>query len=158
MTPNTPSEEIVQPAGAGDAYWLLGDLYTIKSRADQTGGRMSVVEAVIWPGHGSPPHIHPKDDETFYILEGRFEVRLGDKTVEAGPGSFVHLPAGGLHCYTNVGDRPGKFIFVCTPGGFEQMFIDLGRRATQTTTPPPFGEAEVQALIAAAPRYGLKLV
>ena len=104
-----------------------------------------------------PPHIHHREDETFYILEGEFSLLRGDQTFAATAGSLVYIPKGTLHTFKNVGISPGRFLVVITPAGFEKFFEEIGELATDKSSPPPFSPATVEKLMALAPRYNLEV-
>src|SRR5260370_39385597 len=74
---------------------------------------------------------------SLWVLDGEFSVSLGERTLTAGQGAFVHIPKGTLHTYKNTGSTPGRMIVLLTPGGFERLREELGEPATQLTTPPP---------------------
>jgi mannose-6-phosphate isomerase-like protein (cupin superfamily) len=147
------THEVALTNGAGRSVWLLGDLYTFK----MTGDALSVTEITAFPQNGPPPHIHLREDESFWVIEGEFSVLLADQTITAGTGAFVHVPKGMLHTYKNVGNTPGKLIVLLTPGGFEKLWDDLGQPATQTTMPPAPDPAIIPKLLALAPKYHLEI-
>jgi quercetin dioxygenase-like cupin family protein len=103
-------------------------------RSTDTGGLFSLFELTTPPGGGPPPHRHDREDETFYVLEGRYEIRLGDDLHVAGPGTVVHGPRTVPHGFRNVGDAPARMLCVATPGGAERMFEEL---AELTSAGPP---------------------
>src|ERR671929_168065 len=74
-------------------------------------------------------HIHHREDEAFWLLEGRLTVRCGDSTFTAEPGSFTLLPRGVPHTFLVEGDTPARLLSICTPGGFERYFAAAGRPA-----------------------------
>jgi mannose-6-phosphate isomerase-like protein (cupin superfamily) len=76
----------VVPAGAG-----LADDPGLKASQHSTGGALSIFETSI--GAGPPLHVHDREDESFYVLDGELSVRCGDDAFEAAAGSFVFLPA-----------------------------------------------------------------
>jgi mannose-6-phosphate isomerase-like protein (cupin superfamily) len=96
----------------GRSLWLFGDLCTIKF----AGEALSVTEVKAFPQNGPPPHIHRREDESFWVLDGDFSVMLGQQMLTAGPGTFVHVPKGTLHTYKNIGRAPGRMIVMLTPG------------------------------------------
>ena len=115
------------------------------------------VELTAFPQNGPPPHIHLREDESFLVLDGEFSVLLGERTLTAGQGAFVHIPKGTLHTYKNIGSTPGRIIILLTPGGFERLWEELGEPATQLTTPPPVDAGVIEKLIALAPNYHLQI-
>jgi mannose-6-phosphate isomerase-like protein (cupin superfamily) len=72
---------------------LFGDPYTFKF----SGEALSVTELTAFPQNGPPPYIHLREDESFWVLDGVFSVLLGERTLTAGQGAFVHFPKGTLH-------------------------------------------------------------
>jgi mannose-6-phosphate isomerase-like protein (cupin superfamily) len=108
---------------------------------------------------GPPPHIHRREDETFYVLEGTCTFRLGDERITAGPGDFINVPRGMVHCFHNDGTEATRLILTFTPGGMEDFFRDTLERAYDIHAPVPDNVGEVAArYVAAAPRHGLEFV
>jgi mannose-6-phosphate isomerase-like protein (cupin superfamily) len=121
----------VLETGQGRCFWFMGDFYAIKTTPEQTGGAYSVVEVESFPGNGPPPHIHHREDECFYVVEGAFSVILGGKILDIADGDFIRIPKGTPHTYKNVGAIPGKLLVVFSPGGFEQLFAEVGKQGTR---------------------------
>lgn len=141
----------------GRSYWGPGDRYTFLVTGDETDGAYFSMLAVVPPMGGPPPHTHRDEDETFYILEGHPTFRLGDERVQAGPGDFVNIPRGMLHCFRNFTDEPVRMILTFTPSGIERFFEETLERAYDLTQEPPDNLDEVGARYAeAAPRYGME--
>ena len=113
--------------------------------------------AMVPPQGGPPLHVHRSEDETFYVLEGTPTFRLGDERIVAGPGDFVNIPRGALHCFRNFSDEPMRMILTFTPAGIEKFFEETLERAYDLTQECPDNLAEVGARYAeAAPRYGME--
>ena len=83
----------------GEAFWLLGMLQTIKIGAQDTGGTYGLVEIVVPAGLGSPWHVHPEEDEWFYVLEGELTVWVADTRLSLNAGSFAFGPKGVPHTF-----------------------------------------------------------
>ncbi|TCN40079.1 cupin domain [Kribbella orskensis] len=79
---------------------------------EQTGGQIGLVEAMVPPGGGPPPHIHERTDETFYMVNGELEFLSGDETFTASSGDVVFLPRGNVHRFHNPGIRPATLVFI----------------------------------------------
>jgi quercetin dioxygenase-like cupin family protein len=127
----------VYPDG-GRSIWLIGMLATFKAVSAETGGAYALYEATVPPHLGAPPHIHHRETEAFYVLEGAFEFVQGERTVRASVGDFVHIPMGVVHGFTNVGQGLARFLAIVTPGGLhEQLLAALGEPAQAATLPPP---------------------
>ena len=126
----------------GEAWWWLGSLAVIKATAQDTGGQMTIVEITEPAGTEAPLHVHHREDEAFWILEGNVTFEVGGATIEAGPGDYVFGPRDIPHRYT-VGDEDCRMLFVFTPGGFEQLIREMSEPAVERALPPPADEEEV---------------
>lgn len=147
------------PPGEGNSYWVVGDFITIKITGKDTQGAFAVVETTTAPQVGPPPHVHSREDETFYILEGTFEFLAGDRTFTATAGAMVHGPRGIPHTFKNVGDTTGKLLVIATPAGFEEFVAEVGAPGSDAgAPPPPPGPADIERLIAAGARHGIQLL
>src|SRR5262249_32496010 len=84
---------------------------------EATGGATSVIVAWHKPGEGPPDHVHFKQEEILFIIEGLYEVTVGDETAKAGPGSIVFIPRNVVHRFKNVGSITGRMLGWSLPGG-----------------------------------------
>ncbi len=133
-------------------FGSLGVVWKIES--DETEGRFSVVDHPIPPRTlAAPLHFHTREDEYSYVLEGTLGGLLGDRVVEAGPGSWVFKPRGEWHTFWNAGDTACRIVEVISPAGFENYFRDLAEvfRDGGATGPDPVRMVEV------GERYGLEM-
>jgi mannose-6-phosphate isomerase-like protein (cupin superfamily)/catechol 2,3-dioxygenase-like lactoylglutathione lyase family enzyme len=139
----------VYPDG-GRSIWLLGMLITFKAVSEETGGEYSLYELTVPPQLGAPPHIHHRETEAYYMLDGEVEFLKGERTVRAGVGQFVHVPNGVVHAFSNVGQEPARFLGIVTPGGLhEKLLSSLGEPAkTETLLAPPEGPPDVERFAA----------
>jgi quercetin dioxygenase-like cupin family protein len=145
-------------AGEGRSTWVVGDRYTIKASGADTGGAFALIEALVPPQNGPPPHIHHREDEAFYVLEGELEFQVDGRRFSAGPGSWVTLARGSLHSFRNVGTTPARILIVVTPAGLENYFLEVGREpgedAGTVVVPTP---EDIEQLVATAPKYGIEI-
>lgn len=107
------------------------DLGTFATRfligSEETGGRFSLVEHPIPPRTlAAPLHRHVHEDEYSYVLEGRLGVMLGNEVIYGNPGDLVFKPRNQWHTFWNAGDEPCRILEMISPGGFEQMFMEMG--------------------------------
>src|SRR5919112_1121064 len=143
--------------GEGEALWGDGLLATIKANGEQTDGRSSLVEILAPEGYGSALHVHHREDEGFWILEGELTFYVGDQTIKARPGSFLFGPKDVPHAFTVV-SGPARLLFILSPAGFEDLVREMGEPARELTIPPqpeePPSEAEMERMAAIAAKYG----
>jgi quercetin dioxygenase-like cupin family protein len=145
-------------AGEGERTWIVGDTMTFKATGADTGGKLHLLENLTAPGGGPPPHVHTREDEFFYVLDGSFEVRIGDEVHSLGPGGFAYVRRGTVHNFRNTADAPSRILVGFTPAGIEGFFRESGRPATDDGPAPPVDEDEIARTTAAAPTYGLEAV
>src|SRR5205809_7360253 len=102
----------------GEAFWLLGMLEVVKISGADTGGEFGLLEVTVRAGEGSPWHVHPDEDEWFYVIEGEFTVHVGDERLTLTPAPFAFGPKGVPHTFT--GERDGsKALVGFAPFNFE---------------------------------------
>lgn len=143
------------PDGEGKKVWMVGtDLITFKTASEDTDGEFFLFDSLVLPGGGPPPHIHHRESESFYVLEGQFEFLAVDKWIKAAPGSFVHVPKGTLHTLKNAGDSVGRLLTLAVPAGLDRFFEEAGEPGTDVSSPP--GPPDVKKLLATAERYGIE--
>ena len=145
-------------AGEGERIWIVGDTMTLKATSEGTAGKLVLLENLTAPDGGPPPHIHTNEDEFFFVLDGAFEIRIGDELNEVGPGGFAYVPRGTVHNFRNTADTPSRILVGFTPGGMEGFFRASGRPATDDGPAPPLDEEEIARTTAAAPTYGVEAV
>jgi len=123
----------------------------LKPHGEMTGGAMAVVEATVPAGHGPPKHVHSREDESFYVIEGRFRLWHGDDLMEVGPGEVAYMPKDVPHTYQNIGSEPGRLLVTIIPAGFEGFFRDVSQRGLSAPE-------DMQELNALAGKYGLQFL
>jgi quercetin dioxygenase-like cupin family protein len=108
-----------------------GEIY-IHATAAETGGAIGMWETFSAPGTGPHRHTHTRETEIFRVIEGYYRFWCGDDVVEGGPGLTVTLPPRVPHCWRNISDGPGRMLAIVTPGGFEQLFVDIVETGAST--------------------------
>lgn len=150
----TIAEIILLGPGEGNTGSVLGDKYTFKAVSKDTGGAYALWEVAAPPLAGGPPaHIHEREDEAFYILEGELSFQIGERTAIASAGTFVFAPRGIVHKFSNPSSKPVKALVIASPAGFEKALEEMAQIAPRGDQPP-----DVQKLIAIADRFGVKIV
>jgi quercetin dioxygenase-like cupin family protein len=165
MTQQTGRMQMLEPLavrkGEGQARWWFGALAEIKATAADTGGQMTIVEVTEHPGAEAPLHVHHRDDEGFWILEGEVTFEVGDETIEASAGDFVFGPRDIPHRFT-VGDRGCRMLFILVPGGIEDVIRATSEPAASRRLPlspdeEPTAE-EIERLKAVVKEHGYELL
>jgi quercetin dioxygenase-like cupin family protein len=98
----------------------------IKATGNDTGGTFYLADTVIPPGFAGPPaHTHEALTDMFYVLEGTLTFHLGDESRTGGPGTFVCVPPGEVHTFSNPTDQPVRVLNFSTPSGWEHYMREL---------------------------------
>ena len=142
---------------AVDALWFMNDLARIHLRGGQAGGRVSIVEFTSPPGTMPPLHRHTREDELFYVVEGRLALHQPGSRREGEAGSALWAERGIPHAFEVLGDAPARYLVVATPAGFEDFVADIARRADGLRLPEP-SEPDAERMAAVASRYGIELL
>jgi mannose-6-phosphate isomerase-like protein (cupin superfamily) len=150
--------EMLLKQAQGNSYWVLGDLYSFKTTGKQTNGAFTVIDQVIQPQGGPPPHIHHREDEAFYILEGRFSFLKGNEQSILETGAFVYIPKGTVHTFKNLSEQHGRLLVIITPAGLEEFFYTIGTPSNGSATPPAFDPALMPKLLQLAKNYQMDIL
>jgi mannose-6-phosphate isomerase-like protein (cupin superfamily) len=121
---------VVHGPGEGERHAVGSSEVLIKAAGEDTAGSFFLSESTIEPGFpGPPPHLHERLHDMFYVLEGTLTVSLGDEKREVGPGTFICVPPGVVHTFSNPGEHPVRFLNFNTPSGWENYMRDLAAAA-----------------------------
>lgn len=130
--------KLVQLPAVGVRFMVWGE---------EAGGGFSLVEHPIAPNTlVAPVHIHEREDEYSYVIEGKMGALLGDETVYAEAGDLVFKPRNQWHTFWNAGDTECRILEILSPSGFEHFFDELAELGARGASPD-----EIDALAA---RYG----
>lgn len=119
----------------------------IKLGTKDTGGFLSAFDLVFEPGEGPAEHVHHREHELWYVLDGEFRFLLGDTVIDQPTGGLAFGPRGTPHTFQNVGTTPGRLLVITAPAGFEEFLLEYDRRAGDHN--------DTEALAAAAEAGGL---
>jgi quercetin dioxygenase-like cupin family protein len=141
----------------GESFWGVdGSLWTIKASAKQTSGRFSLIEEFGQLQEGTPLHVHPEDDESFYILEGELTFYLGDEQpIRASAGSFVHIPGGVVHAF-RVESETARYLIITTAQ--HESFYRAISKPAQSRSLPPQDPLDMEKVEAACREYGVEIL
>jgi mannose-6-phosphate isomerase-like protein (cupin superfamily) len=149
MIPMRPNPKLVAP-GAGKDLHVLDVIVTSLVTGADTGGAYAVQQQATRPGGGDPLHWHSREDEGFFVLEGQYEFRVGERTFPAAPGTFVFGPRGIAYTFRCLGPGPGKIQVIISPPGFEAFFVEADELVRQ-------GRPDLDQVVALARKYGVEM-
>jgi quercetin dioxygenase-like cupin family protein len=144
-------------------HWVLGEHVRLHLTGPDTKQQFCVAEITSRPGGGVPPHRHQREDECFYVLEGKFQFTFLDdagsnpRSVPAPAGTFIHVPKGAYHGFSNAGPGRARMLDYHSPAGFEGFFRSAGTLCTNADAAPPPGAANPERLRAVCQEFGMEL-
>lgn len=146
-------------ADTGPCYWGPGDRYTFLVTGAQTNGAYFIMEAIIPAGGGPPLHIHHREQESFYLLEGTLDIILGEKKLKAATGDFVQIPRGMIHAFRNAGSATARMLLFFSPAGMDKYFEEvLDPVQNRSAAIPPITDSLIARMVDAGPKHGIEFV
>ena len=160
MTNQATTSALVRRAGEGPAVWAVGSLFQQLASKDETGGPLGLTLVTQPHGSATPMHVHTREAEALYLLDGNLTYQAADETYQLSPESFIYLPSGVAHAF-RVTSPTARFLVINAPGGLIDIYNEVGRPAA-TQQLPELDEqqmrGDVERWLAAAPRYGIEVV
>jgi quercetin dioxygenase-like cupin family protein len=117
--PDDP-QPVLLPPGSGRVLDFLAVTHRLTS--EQSGGSIFIFEIGVRAGAGNRLHVHSREDEIAYVLEGALEVRLRDRTAILEAGGAGGLPKNLPHAIRNPLETPSRYLFLAVPGGLDRWF------------------------------------
>jgi len=151
------SPGFIVPPGGGRSVWSLGGRFTEKLSGDIVDGRLAIVEAVATRTTEPPLHIHRREDEMWYVLDGQMTFQVGDQTFVAPAGAFAFAPKGVAHAFT-VDVEPTRVLVFATPAGFERFAMELGVPAEGDEMPEGLVRPTPEIIEPVRARYDIEFV
>jgi mannose-6-phosphate isomerase-like protein (cupin superfamily) len=136
-----------------ETIWFAHYLAKILIDGERSGGALAVCEMTA-PAFFGPWHVHSREVETFYVLEGRMRVETSGESVEIGPGEAFCTPIQTPHRYGVVSSR-ARWLMLSAPAGFEDLVRSAGIPAEAMTLPPPGRVPDAAANEAVSMRFGV---
>ena len=149
---------LVNKPGEGRTIAVVGDVYRFLAVGEETNGKYALWEALVPPCGGPPPHVHSREEEGFYVLEGEITFFIGDQRLIASAGMFANMPVGTPHSFKNESGKPARMLISLAPAGLEKLFFEVGvslPEGAMTALPPT--QEEIERLLAVAPKYGIEM-
>lgn len=136
---------------------LLGDVYKVILDKEDTGGAFGLIECVIEPENGPPPHLNRHEDLTWYILEGELTFAIGSERVVATPGTcvFISRQIQQHHTYKNTGSTTARALLGVSPAGFEGYLREAGTEFEVNQPRPASSPVELERALELAGKYGI---
>ncbi|MGZ5296801.1 MAG: quercetin 2,3-dioxygenase [Actinomycetota bacterium] len=157
---SSTDEPDLRPAGEREALWILGGLYTFRALGAETGDAYTLVEVLGPTGLAVPLHLHEREAEGFYVIDGEVTFVIGDERIDGTVGDFAFAPVAVPHAF-RFESPEARILLLLTPGagGHESLFRDIGEPAiTNAIPPPPEAPPDLERLASIAERHGTKML
>lgn len=150
-TPAAAGQIVHTPAGRGTLLDVMGTSVEVKVDAGQSAGALNLFEIVAPPGSFVPPHLHRREDETFFVLEGQLEAEAEGRVEVISAGGSIFLPRNGVHSWKTAGSTTCRFLVISNPSGMDRYFPEIATRPGQNPPTP-------EQLVAISLKYGIEFV
>jgi mannose-6-phosphate isomerase-like protein (cupin superfamily) len=143
---------VVVPPDGGQPISAFGSTAVFKLSGRETGGALCLAVAETPPGEGPPPHVHARDDELFFVLQGELSFLTPTGWVAAPAGAAIFAPKGIPHTFRNAGSSPSQHLVIALPSGFEEFYARCGEVLSEG------GPPDRQRLVSIAAEYGYQFL
>lgn len=143
----SPAKTCMLSPTEGESFNIIGGGVRILIDGESSGGQCFMIEAPIPPGEGPPLHSHQREDEMFFVLEGRIKFSVDGQEFVGEKGAFACAPRGSIHAFKNIGAETARMIVTCTPAGLEGPFRAVRLPEPGSGVEPPTVE-QVMAIFA----------
>lgn len=158
MTTIQSTKALVVARDQGRALWHLGALMTFKALGGETGGQFWALEGYADHHMAVPLHVHARDDEVWFVIEGEIRFHVNGSVYTGGPGTFAYIPHGVPHTFEVISPT-ARWFGVGLPAGLDQWFFETGVPAQALTLPPlPDSPPDVEAIVTSLRAYGTETV
>ncbi|CAM1358258.1 cupin domain-containing protein [Tenacibaculum xiamenense] len=142
-------------ANEGVKVLSTGNLYRIIADGKRTENRFSLMEVILEPGQGAPLHIHTREDEAFFILEGEITFYLEDAEIIARKEDFVSCPPKEIRGFKNNSEKIARMLLFYSSAGIEEMTLRSGKIVEEGVTLNEIDQHVIQCPILSK-EYGVK--
>ena len=148
ISPDVPPDSSLESVG------LSGGLYTFLADGEDTFGQYALFDFLVPPEAGPPAHIHTREDEAFYVLDGEITFQVGNQVFTGTAGDLVPYTKGELHAFKNLGTEPARMLVLAAPSGIENLFRQAGQPVEDISNIPP---DNIPKLLELAPEFGIEV-
>jgi mannose-6-phosphate isomerase-like protein (cupin superfamily) len=154
-----PGGAVARAAGTGAATWAMGALFERLMTAGETGGALEASIVTQPAGAASPLHVHTREAEAWYLLDGTMIYVAGTQTFQLAPGDFIYLPRDVPHAFRTTGSTPARFLGLTLPGQLMELYDEVGVPAAERRLPDAgITATDIARWNELAPRYGVRVV
>lgn len=141
-----------------ESIWFFDQLVDILVPGERTGGRFSLCEVRVPPGSGAPLHVHRREEEGFYVIEGEMTIWAGEDETVLHAGDFLEAPRDVPHTFENTGTEQLRCLITASPAGFENFVRAYGTAATAHELPVMDGPPDPARVAAVAAEHGIEIL
>src|ERR1700750_495458 len=148
---------VSRAAGTGPATWAMGMLFERLGGAEETAGLLGPYGVNQAPAQASPLHVHTREAEAWFLLQGAMTYRAGERLIRMTAGDFIYLPREVPHAFRTTGTVPVRFLALALPGGLLDIYDEVGVPAAERRLPDAgVSDADIARGLGTAPRHRLR--
>jgi mannose-6-phosphate isomerase-like protein (cupin superfamily) len=140
-----------------EPLWFIDNLVHVLIDGDASGGMLALAEERGRRGEMPPLHVHHRDDEAFYVIDGELSLFVAGEQLSLGPGRAAYAPRGVPHSY-RVESEQARWLVITTPAGFESFVREVAEPASGDELPPAGRPHDPAALAEAAAKVGIEIL
>lgn len=131
ISPDVPADDsLLQVA-------LSNNIYTYLTTGEDTNGQYVLFDSFVPPGGGPSTHLHTREDEVFYVVDGTITFQVGTEVFTGTAGDLIPYTRGQVHAFRNLGSESARLLLLAAPAGLEQFFLETGQVVTNPAAPIP---------------------
>jgi quercetin dioxygenase-like cupin family protein len=137
--------------------WFINHLVHVHVDGATSGGALAIMDERGRRGDMPPLHVHRRDDETFFVLEGEVSLFVGDEQIVLGAGQSALAPRDVPHAYRIESDE-ARYLVITTPAGFDSFVREVSEPAPADELPPADRDTDPAFLGEAAAKVGIEIL
>ena len=140
--------------------WYMGILLTNLVEKKDTNGTFSLLEATLAPGNEPPPHVHSREDELFYVIDGEFDMYVGEEAFKVNKGECIFLPKFKPHAFV-IRSLRLRVLILYAPGGVEEAFDKMSSPAQNLELPTEaltYSQSDLEQTARRFGEYGVQIL
>ena len=132
----------VPPDSSLEQIWLSGNLDTFLATGEDTQGQYALFDIVVPSNAGSPTHLHTREDEAFYVVDGKITFQVGNRVFTGTAGDLIPYTRDQVHAFKNLETETARILLLAAPAGLDQFFREAGQKVSDPSLSPPLDECD----------------
>jgi quercetin dioxygenase-like cupin family protein len=149
--------ETAAPSERRQPLWFIDNLVHVHVDGETSGGVLALLDERGRRGDMPPLHVHRRDDETFYVLEGEVTLFVGGEQIVLGSGQAAFAARDVPHAY-RVESEEARWLVITAPAGLDSFIREVAEPAAVEDLPPGGRPVDPAVLAQAAAKVGIEIL